>query len=497
MMGVSSSCVPRLGREPTAAVQESAADIYRCHRWGEKALVAGVDLHYSECRQRDIMAPDEGRLTITPRRGPEKPNEVIDLAFVSDSAPLGPLQHEIFNTILAWCQLEIRTRPPDIDSASDQIDNQFTFPLSTFMGLCGYASHTPRGEGSKNVSFFVDTAMGLRGRAVLFSGFERLRADGDVERPPKGRRRSAFVVNEKEGFFHLVSSLVIDRANDTIQVELPKMLCLRLLQTEETTQLEALLSKFTTRAAYVLWELSLKHMRDGALPRKKWLVWSRILSGDHEPHKTFREFNKMLRRAVEQVSATLRGRNRSLVPRFSKKGRAIDELWFELVELEQRVLELPESDAGQVVQKLVQYGVFKSEAAMLYSKYGEGRVLRNLEYALQQHKKSPKRKLGAYIRECVLKNFAPQRQPSLPEITPPVSQPSVVQIKVGESSVRSWLANLGAAEQGRVLQLFKVEADPVKRRIVEGEPDLSKAGPLGVVTKWVERRLEEGRGLPI
>jgi len=69
-------------------------------------------------------------------------------------------------------------------------------------------------------------------------------------------------------------------------------------------------------------------------------------------------------------------------------------------------------------------------------------------------------------------------------------------MKVGESTARAWLANLNAAEQGKVLQLFRAEAEPLKRRLLEGESDLRKTGPLGVVVKWLEKRLEEGRGLP-
>jgi hypothetical protein len=81
-------------------------------------------------------------------------------------------------------------------------------------------------------------------------------------------------------------------------------------------------------------------------------------------------------------------------------------------------------------------------------------MLCNLEYALQQHKKSPKRNLGAYIRECVLKNCAPVRPTSRPEIAAGAPQPPVAQMKVGESTARAWLASLNAAEQGKVLQLF-------------------------------------------
>lgn len=44
---------------------------------------------------------------------------------------------------------------------------------------------------------------------------------------------------------------------------------------------------------------------------------------------------------------------------------------------------------------------------------------------------------------------------------------------------------------------MKVEADPLKRRLVEGESDLSKTGPAAWFTKWLEKRLEEGRGLPL
>jgi len=66
--------------------------------------------------------------------------------------------------------------------------------------------------------------------------------------------------------------------------------------------------------------------------------------------------------------------------------------------------------------------------------------------------------INAFTREC-LKNFAPVRPVSPPEIAAGAPQPPVGQMKVGESSARAWLASLNAPEQGKVLQLFRVEAE--------------------------------------
>jgi hypothetical protein len=478
-----------------------------------------------------------------PAQGPFKPNEVIDLVFLSQS-PLGHLQHEIYNVVLAWAQTKLRMNPPDLDAAPDDIQNVFEFDLPTLAGLCNYGVRRAKGEGSKNIDHFLDAADGLRDRSVLLAGLDNLQADGylndrerraalrarapaesaPIESKQRGKSRRG-TGDAKRGFMQLVSTLYHDPARNTVHVELPKFLCHRLLQSESTTPLETLLLPFTSRPACVLYELYLKHRNDGSLPRKDWPVWSRLLNGTGTPHKTYREFSKLFRRAVDQVNGHLT--EHVLVPgeRKGRDGRTVQELWVDLARKEQPGLELRQQATTSSAELLVKYGVTADAAAMLATKFPE-RVQRNVRYALEMHKKSPKAKLAAYIIDCVTNDYGNRGGGAVAQVSSraplqgvaparPVKNLDVDRVDgsdlgallgnvlpsaPGESPVsaaKDWIKSLDDVRQAALLAKFVEEAGVSQARFVTGAGlGLSKPAVLGPVSTWLAKREANGLGYP-
>lgn len=498
------------------------------HRWGRlgRASIGAkyrFDANGSGITFGAMTAPNmalQSQSAPSNREGPEKPNEVIDLVFHGGpTSPLGPLQHDLYNVVLAWAQIRLRTSPPDIATPDDAIENVFEFPLSTVAGLCGYGSQRTRGEGSKNMEFFLSALMGLRDRSVVFAGLERLAETGfiDGENEPRKRwRRREARADEQGGFTQLVSSLIYDIKDDTLRVELPKLLCRRLLQSEATTKLATLILPFSSRAACVLWELYQKHWKEGNLPRRSWQVWSRLLSADRSPHKTFREFNKLLRRALLQVNEHLT--DHELIPCFAKKGRAVDAVWFEVSSKVQPHLQLGQVPNDESVGLLVRYGVRKDEALMLRGRFEPERIRRNVEYALKQHKSAPKRNLGGYMVRATFEDWGYRRPNSVDGLKSPAATPQgavadrraaedamgrLVQIaKVSQDGstvfqAKEWLKAIDASHHKTVLEQFNAEASGSQVRFVASSgSDLSKAATFNVVARWLSDRIERGDEFP-
>jgi hypothetical protein len=472
-----------------------------------------------------------------PSQGPLKPNEVIDLVFLSQT-PLGPLQHEIYNVVLAWAQTKLRLNPPEMDAGPDEIQNVFEFDLATLAGLCNYGVRRAKGEGSKNIDHFLSAADGLRDRSVLLAGFDRLQSDGYVseremrdavhagegaQRRPRGASKR-LLKERKPGWMQMVSSLYVHPSGTTVRIELPKTLCQRLLQSESTTPLETLLLPFTSRPACLLYELYLKHRNDGSLPRRDWPVWSRLLNGTGTPHKTYREFNKLFRRAVEQVNAHLTAH--SLVPgeRKGRDGRTVQEVWLDVMPKDQPGLELHREANSANVELLVNYGVTADAAAMLVAKFPD-RVARNVRYALDMHKKSPKSKLAAYIVDCVTNDYGnrggtgsqPKAAPPRLSAVPGRPVPSETQqLDAGQqladifstaassfpsqtpsAVAKDWMKSLDTTQQAALLKLFIEDSDTSQARFVKSAGlDLSKPAVSHPVSLWLAKRQAEGLGYP-
>ena len=467
----------------------------------------------------------------------QKPNEVIDVVFWSESnsAPLGPLQHEIYNHMLGWAQLELRHQPPDPDLPPDVIKNVFEVKLSEIAGLCGYGKDRQKGEGgSKNLMHFCQASLGLRDRSVVYAGLQSLREDGynlitddaAEEKPSRGRRSSAASEEGVGRFYQLVSSVEYDIARDSFTYELPKRLCARLLEADETTRLESLVLPFSSRAATVLWELYLRHRSERQLPKRSWKVWSRLLRAERSPHDHLRDFNKMLRRALKQVNDYVK--EHELVPKYEKAGRVVDALCIEILPRPQQALPLEVKNAqADMIDRMIKAGVRTTTAHMYVRTHGVDRCRRNLDYAYSYQRKYggnlPGRIIHAINNDHAQRGPKPVRVATGPsgvdeprKLTPPADRSSITpaherreaeqvmqtlkDVAVTNATPptpKEWVQRLGATERGVLLNRFFREADSAQQDFLRKAGDATdKPAAVHVLAKFVERILERTGAFP-
>ena len=470
----------------------------------------------------------------------QKPNEVIDVVFWSNSAPLGPLQHEIYNHMLGWAQLELRNQPPDPDVAPEDIKNLFELKLSEIAGLCGYGRDRQKGEGgSKNLLHFCQASLGLRDRSVVYAGLQSLREDGynliadDVTEPakPTRRRQPSAGANEEAGtgrFYQLVSSVEYDVARDSFTYELPKRLCARLLEADETTQLESLVLPFSSRAATVLWELYLRHRSEKQLPKRSWKIWSRLLRAERKPHDHIRDFNKMLRRALQQVNDYIK--EHELVPKYEKAGRVVDELSIEILPRPQQTLPLEVRTAQvDMIERMKKAGVRSTTAHMYVRTHGVDRCRRNMDYAYSYQRKYggslPGRIINAINNDHAQRGPKPvsviaggpseragASKPGVPDSKPSIAPvanrreaDAVYESLIGVAGIKAapsiplkqWVEQLDSNERGVLLDRFYREADSSQRDFMKAAGDaMDKPAAVHVMAKFVERIVEATGALP-
>jgi len=480
------------------------------------------------------MEPRAEIVPFRPNSLAAKPNELIDVVFrVGPNGPLGPLQHEALNVLMAYAQFQLREAPPSFDVTMDTIQNVFNLRLSDVAGLCGYSWDRPKGEGgSKNVAYFCAALDGLRDRSVSLSGFKALEADGYLDEDDrKGRARPR---SSKSGFMQLVADVEANPTTDTIRVEFPKRLCWRLFTADDSTPISSIILDFTSRSANILYELYLQHLSAGKLPRKPWRVWSRLLRSEASPHNQLRDFNKLLNRAIEQVNSKLT--DHQLVRHTVKQRGADDEVWIEIAPKAQPDLHLPQrSDAHEIVDRLVKCHVGRATAALYVQRFGSEQCLRNLDYALEQHKRRPRKNLGGAIIDAIGNDYAARTNKPLAPLSPKPPGLSFVggsaqAVPVGvdnssnssaQSSARSgiserteaenalrriaevtalmpqgqpldtrkWIDGLDRDQRKRLLKAFTSEADGATIDFVRGAGEaLDKAAVVHVLAKWIERR---------
>lgn len=122
--------------------------------------------------------------------------------------------------------------------------------------------------------------------------------------------------------------------------------------------------------------------------REHWTTWSVILSGQKEPHAQFRDFNKMLVRALDQVNA--HESRFKVIPHLSKQGRKMDELWFVLEDQEQPQLpldSLPAMVSEELIKRLRAFGVLDEEVSSIALSYDEEYLLAQADYTDKRLKK--------------------------------------------------------------------------------------------------------------
>lgn len=308
-----------------------------------------------------------------------KAPEAITVRNVSTSVgEITFLQRKAFNALLSFAQQKRR-------------DKEVTFEISVaeFESLVGHTTSNSR-EYLKNI------ARGLTDIKLEFD------YKGDTRAKTAGW-----------GIANMVAEVYLSPDEKWIKFSFPPELANNLLSPTVYNAIDLRMQNlFTSHSALALFEhVSRYHgfkMRETF--REHWTAWSILLSGAKEAHSEFRDFNKMLMRAIDQVNT--HEQRFKVVPHVSKRGRKIDKLWFVLEPQDQSQLPLngtPAIVGEELLKRLREIGLTDAEITQHAMTYEEEYLLAQADYLDKRMKKKNADPIGspkAFFESSVEKNYA-------------------------------------------------------------------------------------------
>jgi hypothetical protein len=330
----------------------------------------------------------------------KKALETIDIRMLN--RPMGLLNHRLYNALIAFAQ---SVPKPD--------DNVFAFPLDEIMDMIGMGS-------SNNVEHFVETADQLMNFRVYYNALSRTEQAGPqrslpmtgqgAETAPKrrGRRPKGLEAPPELDADQLIASIKVHSARNLIAVEFPNKVRELILRPEFYKVINLEKQKlFSSRAALALYEYTLRYAGERATPWLRWEDYSVLLSGNTEPHKTYREFSKLLMRAVEQVN-THHDTHQVQVEVTKKGARAIDKVRIAILLRHQANLPLdavPEPSAA-LLRAIGELGIAPEAALNVARAHPSGYLAAQISYVRSMQKKGRVRTAAAYFRQAINANYA-------------------------------------------------------------------------------------------
>ncbi|MCP3018291.1 replication initiation protein [Cupriavidus basilensis] len=311
--------------------------------------------------------------------------EAITVRNTSSSGEISLIQRKAYNAMLQIAQK---------NRTGDEIT--FEVPISELESLVGHTN-------SNNREYLKQMARQLMDIKVEF----------DFKGESAGRKSAWGIAN-------MVAEVYISDDGQRIKWSFPPELAKRLLNPEVYNRIDMRMQNvFTSGSALTLYETVSRYygfeLRETF--REHWTAWSVILSGAPKPHAQFRDFNKMLMRAMEQVNA--HETRFSIELHLSKRGRKIDKLWFVLKEKEQSQLPL-ESQATMVselvMKSLMTLGLTDNEITLLAMEHDEDYLLAQAEFTSKRMSKSgmdPITHPKGFFQSAVENNYADAPRRSL------------------------------------------------------------------------------------
>jgi hypothetical protein len=199
-----------------------------------------------------------------------------------------------------------------------------------------------------------------------------------------------------------------------MRFSLPNGMRQKLLHPERFSHMKLmLLNMFTSYSALTLYELvssCFTHpaRRTQAYPWQQLSTW---LTGSTTPHSTYREFSKLLGRAIDQVNAICPAHTIELM--FTKEGRATSDLWFQIHDRAQASLGLEPPHPVLVSQRLsaavATLSLKASDLQDLVLRHGEDYLIAQAELVVRRIQTSPAGSVAyprAYYLKAVNENWA-------------------------------------------------------------------------------------------
>ena len=311
------------------------------------------------------------------------------------------LERKAVNNLLGYAQ-HISRLCPTVETES------YRMPMPEFEHVMGFKPN--------NRSHLLKTLSAIQDMKVEFNFVE----------PKSGKLGGAAVEtalapiepNELSGLLgvaNIISEIYFDSKSKEIVYSLPPIAKKFFLRPDQYLRIKSILmNQFTSHAALALHEAVTRYI---SAPIKRtrelhWKEWSIALSGAAEPHTTFREFNKMLTRAITQVNGALEIEGFIVVPHTTVKGKQTDTLWFELEPAAQSALDLdriPMSVSTETKDALQKVGLTESKISELVIRYGEEYVLAQYDYLRKRMLKATKEKVEdpkAFFMSALEGNYA-------------------------------------------------------------------------------------------
>ncbi|MGF6440732.1 RepB family plasmid replication initiator protein [Paraburkholderia youngii] len=169
---------------------------------------------------------------------------------------------------------------------------------------------------------------------------------------------------------------------------------------------------FKSYSGLVLWEITSRYFgwQQCETIREKWEWWSINLSGTKTAHKQFRDFNKMLDRAIQVVNSN---EDRfQITMHCTRNGHKIQNVWFEITATVQPRLALsePVSDiTNDLMKRLGNFGLSDQDVEEQVAKHGEDYLHAQADYLearLRRKNGRPIVNQRAYYLTCCDKNAA-------------------------------------------------------------------------------------------
>jgi hypothetical protein len=257
----------------------------------------------------------------------------------------------------------------------------------------------------------------------VLKGMTQVQVEFDYKGESPGRKSGWGVAN-------LIAEAYILDDNQTIRYSFPAELKRRLLDPTIFNLIDLRMQyHFTSYSALSLHELVSRYygFSQKETFREHWTAWSVLLSGSATPHEEFRDFNKMLGRAVDQVNS-IEGRFKIEVV-MTKNNRKYDKLWFKLEPLMQPELGLspaPEIVGAEVSKRLKALSLSTKDIEELAMNHDEEYLLAQADYTeAQMKKKESIASPAAYFKAAVTNNYAkaPSKQKSVASSDAPTPAP--------------------------------------------------------------------------
>ena len=302
-----------------------------------------------------------------------------------------------------------------IDRSGEANDGMYSIDLPTLERLCGFKDDSNR----KYMIGLIRQIVGLR-----FEFFEG---------------HSIHVGS-------VIAEIEVCFKTRTMRYSLPVGMRSKLLHPERFSHMKlVLLNMFTSYSALTLYELvssSFTHpaRRTQAYPWQQLSTW---LTGSTTPHSTYREFSKLLGRAIEQVNSICPTHTIELM--FTKQGRATSDLWFQIRDRLQATLSLEQESvlvSSRLSASVATLSLKASDLEELSLAHGEDYLISHAELVVKRIQKAPGGAIAyprAYFLKAVSENWANvPREYTLPKESSPGSTTVRRQVSLDEARQLWW-----------------------------------------------------------